>query len=388
MQVGFLMTFCESQYCTENIRFIVAVAKYKLLFKQDGIRWLPFEEVDKLDEHVAMIVNNDKIREIEKDIKFIISSFLDPSAKLEICMPTKVASNTFRRIEEWKAYGPDVFDEAVLDPKVTLNRDIMPRFVVSSVYNDMKFFLYKINKLPSMTGLKLPTITASQSVIEGIVATLKTDDLIRDYVNCIDNFFIDPLLYNQLLKFLTRIVSSESLLCIRAVDMYHGLFEEIETKKLRIMDGSTFSTIEMNQLAQVVELSGEIVVNTNANSNANGNKTKSEQVIRGRIIGQAWQIYLHFVAPDSCFEVGISHKLMQSVNRNMAAPTGNMFDGLRITALKCLADHFSTTFKSSPCYTQLLQLVKTRELNFQDEMDSPGASTIGCFGTLQYTASI
>jgi len=185
VQVGFLMTFCESQYCTENIRFIVAVAKYKLLFKQDGIRWLIFEEVDKLDEHVAMIVNDDKIREIEKDIKFIISSFLDPSAKLEICMPTKVASNTFRRIEEWKAYGPDVFDEAVLDPKVTLNRDIMPRFVVSSVYNDMKFFLYKINKLPSMTGLKLPTITASQSVIEGIVATLKTDDLIRDYVNCI-----------------------------------------------------------------------------------------------------------------------------------------------------------------------------------------------------------
>lgn len=373
VQVGFLMTFCESQYCTENIRFIVAVAKYKLLFKQDGINWDAYSNVDSQDLKKEMPVHPDKVREIEKDIQFIVSSFLDPSAKLEICMPTKVAANTFRRIKEWKAYGPEVFDEAMIDPRVTLSRDIMPRFIVSSTFWDMKYFLHKISNLPVMTSLKLPPITVSPTFLSDITSSLTTDNDELEYVNNLENYMVDPILYNQLLKYLTRIVASESLLCVHAVDVYHELFAEIERKKLRIMDGSTFSTVEMDQVAHAAELSGKV---------DGSSRCKLEQIMRGRIVGQAWQIYLYFVAPDSCFEVGISHKLMQSVNRNMAAPTANIFDGLRETALKCLLDHFSKSFKSSPCYQELLKMVKARGRSFKE---SKSGFSIGCFSCFQPT---
>jgi len=354
VKVGFLMVFCESQFCTENIRFIVAVSKYRNLFLSDGNTWESYEDLDELPESERKEKSfcGDRIREIQKDIKFIDETFLMPSAKLEICQPTRIAEATNRRMREYKCYGPEIFKEACIDPKDTMIKDILPRYVVSQCYQDSIFYVTKMLRLPAQNTIKVAAPKQTYQELVKVMDTLQTEDDIRGYTSDdISVFLSDPLLYAQFLKYLTRIHCSENLLCIRSIDIFVALYDEyVKTGfKERIL-----STAECAKIFEAEDMSRK--------TGSKPPAVSAEKMLRTKIVAQAWCVFLYFVTPDASFEVGLSHSLQNSVERNMACPTREMFQAVKSSAYKVLADGFND-FKGSPCFQPCFQLVKDRQNN-------------------------
>jgi hypothetical protein len=354
VKVGFLMVFCESQYCTENIRFVVAVEKYRTLFENDGFVWGKYQDLDELpkSERKDKPVCNDRILEVQKDIKFIDETFLAASAKLEICMPTRIAESTVRRMKEYKCYGPEVFKEACIDPTDTMIKDILPRYVVSQCYQDSLYYVTKMLRLPGPNTIKVTPPQVSYSELCKIMDSLQTDEDIRHYTaDDVSVFLTDPLLYNQFLKYLTRIHCSENLLCIRSIEIFTALYDEY------IASGFKEKILSTAECARVFEAEDM--------SRKTGSKPPDvtpEKMLRTKIIAQAWCVFLYFVTPDACFEVGLSHKLQNSVERNMAAPGRDIFAAVKTSAYKVLAEGFHD-FKNSPCFQPVFQMCKDRQLN-------------------------
>ena len=168
IKTGFLMVFCEAQFCTENIRFIVAVSSYKNLFIDDRVEWADWKEIDK-EKNPEEIHNFDPLRckVVEKEMNEVFDGGLSPSAEFEVCISGAMLSRIKMRMEKYKLYGPGVFDEALADPKVTLLKDILPRFVVSSTCNDMLYYLDKRKNLPSYQTLHIPEPEPPEELIGG-----------------------------------------------------------------------------------------------------------------------------------------------------------------------------------------------------------------------------
>lgn len=374
VKVGFFMVFCESQYCTENIRFVVAVSKYRTLFQNDGFKWEPWQELDKLrkSDRREKPICQDRVREIQKDIKFINETFIVPSAKLEICQPTRIAEDTNRRIQEYLCYGPDVFTEACIDPNITMIKDILPRYVVSQTYQDSLYYVTKMMRLPAQDTIRVSSPTLSYQELTKIMDTLTTDEAIRKYTaDDVSVFLTDPILYTQFLKYLTRIHCSENLLCIRSIDIYVSLYDEYTKSGYR---EPMLSTEECAKIFEADEMSKK--------TGSEKPRVPPEKMLRTKIIAQAWLVFLYFVAADASFEVGLSHKLQNSVERNMANPGRDIFQAVKASAFKVLAEGFPA-FKESPCYQPVVQLCKERQENraqveAQYRAENRSRGTSGC----------
>jgi hypothetical protein len=338
---GFFMVFCESQFCTENIRFVVATIKYGRLFENDSCVWSPWDtDLGKNlngDKRVHNEMSPEKCAEIERDMAYIHNRFLKPSGMYEICISQKILENTERRMREFRSYGPEVFKEARLDPINTLIKDILPRFVVSPYFEEMKFYIKALSNLPPASSLTVTPPNSAMStmisvknktdVVDARLATLKTTADVEQYCRELNNYFVDVVLYTKLLDFLVRIVSSENLLCIRAINIFPQLFEE--TAESRAARGVATSKVKLNT------------------------KTKIKDGASEAVTSQAWLIYMYFLAPGSCYEVGISSAISRSVALNMAKPTKDMFESTKVAVMKVLQDHF-ITFLTSPEFAQLL----------------------------------
>lgn len=393
LKIGFLMQFCEAQYCTESIRFIVAVSKFRNIFSNDGIEWDHWANIDKYEEtekerklNLAPI-HEDKTREIKKDLEYLSNTFLDPSAKLEICLSSAIAKRTRQRMAQYQLYGPGIFQEACSEPKDTLIRDILPRFVVSTTYQDMLYYTAKINKLPSADTVKIPLPLMSHEELIKICDNYKSDEEIKRYISDDVAVFVhDPLLYPQFLKYLQRIISSENLLCIRAIDMYCQYYEDY--RKASFMD-PVFSTKDFFNDSE--DKSGPMKSYNNSNNSNSGEKSSThnhsgmnslKHGLQSRIVEQAWFIYLHFIEADSCYQVGLSHNIINSVTRNMASPLSDMFKAVRSAAYKVLWLHFDN-FKESPNYLPVFELCKERRLNYMKQIEvnhnKEKKKNAGCF---------
>lgn len=140
---GYLLSFCEFQFCIENARFVQEVERYKDRYTVNKAAWVDCPWSDKswtvLDEEfelakpvgsanlqgvsIAEILDKHRdkraslrMAEMEEDLTRIWDRFLSNSAPLQICMPAKVASNTVKRLELLHIYGREVFGETLIDP--------------------------------------------------------------------------------------------------------------------------------------------------------------------------------------------------------------------------------------------------------------------------------
>lgn len=354
---GFFMVFCESQFCTENIRFVVATIKHNRLYENDGLSWSPWEtDLGKNlnnDKRIFNEMDPQKCAEIERDIEYIHNRFLKPSAPYEICISSEVLENTRRRMKEYNLYGPEVFKEARIDPMNTLIKDILPRFVVSSVYEEMLFYVKRLCDLPAANTLTVNppnslTSTAMSRKVKSTVtdvalSKLETEEDIKKYCSeSMDTYFLDTLLYSQLLKYLNRIVSSENLLCIRAINIFPQLFDDSNTTFVN-NNGETTSTTTLS----CKNKSGLVEKKSRA--------TLQREAIRD----QAWLIYMYFLAPGAAYEVGVSSTIARSVALNMAKPEKNMFETTKAAAMTVLSQAFVEYLKS-PEFQELLTLAKAR----------------------------
>lgn len=238
---GFLLAFCESQYSAENLRYLMEIDRYRDDFAMDTTSWgqIPWRQIDKnvginAGENVSFEGNSDHPviggdhqwpstaihrESIISHINFIWDNYLSDNASNQICMPSKVLYNTKRRLELLHLYGKQVFDETVIDPIKTMNRDILPRFLASEYFVRMKARLENIEVLPQSSSLSIPPPSTS-SVIEGEVEP-SLESLTVDIITLIH----DRVLYNDFLAYLRSIVSSENLLCLRAIAIFQGQWD-------------------------------------------------------------------------------------------------------------------------------------------------------------------
>lgn len=353
IKTGFLMHFCELQYCTENIRFVVATYKYVDLFSEDkkyGYVWkswesdnvtVPGTDTDVDSKPKENDLHSELVAAIDKDMEYIKCKYLTPDkSKYEICISEKMLASTLRRMKEYRIYGPEVFREACIDPMNTLIKDILPRFFLSDTYKDMIFYSGKINHLPGTSTLVIEPPSVESDYVTQFADCKSEDDAIAILQN-VDNYFVKPLLYSQLLKYLKRVVATENLLCLRAIDIYCGLFDKVGDKHKSLVVAHAFDASP---------------------------DTKVHETVR-KVVEQSWLIYLYFLAPNSCYEVGVSHRTSRSVGRYMAVPRKEMFEPVKQDILSTFMHHFKSFLNDTAEFTELVAMVKQK---YMDQLASKG----------------
>lgn len=323
MLTGYLLQFCRESYCAENFEFLLAVKKFHYLFAADS--WTEWQSLDRAQPSDALYTDsikefdsmcNDALKSrIEKEMENIWATYLDPTnASAEVCLPYDVVENTKRRMKEYKAYGPDVFAEATLEPSKCLVRDIMPRYMTSEQYEDMLEKKQARLNLPDANKLVIP----APSIRNRVKIDLSSPEMMQAYINTIDNYVTDCVLYNQLLTYLKRIIASENLLVLRAIDVFEHCMVTPEEEELAI--------------------------------------------------DIAWIIYNYFLSIGSAYEISISKAMLYDISRKMCLVESGMFAGVVASTRAVLEEHLSQ-FRTSPEYGEIPELLKLRDASIASGND-------------------
>jgi hypothetical protein len=72
-----------------------------------------------------------------RKINSILSKYINSDAISEVCISEDFLRKMKKRIKFLHLYGPAIFDEALIDPILTMHRDLLPRFEVSDTVNKM-----------------------------------------------------------------------------------------------------------------------------------------------------------------------------------------------------------------------------------------------------------
>jgi hypothetical protein len=372
IQVGFLMLFCENEYCTENMRFVVACSDYISNFRKDGNKWKSWEVLDRDPaKWEKQALSEDIDVQIQKSLEKMSAGFLSAHSRYEICISAGMIERTEKRMKNYKVYGPEVFKEACIDPMDTLIKDILPRFVVSDTFVDMEYFAQKFASLPQTGPSDFEELTASDLMLSAYQSQLLTESDVIEY--CKDDvsmYFRDPLLYEYFFRYLKRIHAQENLLCVAQINRYNKAYEAYirlggltaeKTVMKRTKAVELFSTAELFECDTICE--GEFV-----------NASVSE--MRSEIIHQAWIIYLYFLAPGSTWEVSLSYHVHQIVSRTLACPAKDMFQDVKLEAMKIVNKEFES-FINTAEFKSLLELVAKRQNIVTSVSPSSDAKGVG-----------
>ena len=183
---GFLLEYCQKQHNSENLIFLRDVDEYRKLFSTDmDISLWPkdWRDVDINVENTENKVENfnsnhnanynenckencnenlssDKIwrstvsKEVaEEYVEAIFSKYLHDDAQTQVCISKDRIERTMKRVKLLSVYGPTIFDEACIDPILTMTKDILPRFKVSNTVNRMVMRVASSEPPPPATDL-------------------------------------------------------------------------------------------------------------------------------------------------------------------------------------------------------------------------------------------
>ena len=291
---GFLLHFCEIQHCDENLSFIRAVDEYHSIFSADWVQggevWLSIDwrvidmtvEIDNENINEGLLTSDTWISNLKKEtvvakIEFILGKYLRDDAQNQVCVSKSLIARTLKRVKLLYLYGPSVFDEACLDPILTMEKDVLPRFRGSNIVNAMIVRVASSEPVPPGRDLNVPPP-------ENLLLHLCSAEAFPD-TRC---FTLDELigcqhLYDSFFTFLQGISKekADKLLCIRKID----IFEEL---------------MHMNCTKEATE--------------------------------EAWQIYRYYVAQGSAFEIFIRPLDRNDLMLSLAVPKRDMFLHVRQSA--------------------------------------------------------
>ena len=324
VQCGFLLEFCTRQHNSENLCFIMMVSRLRDAMSTDAKAWpkswsqIDAECLAKANSTGAPIDSIDtdwpsktlsKVA-ISKLVQTIWDNFLSDDATHQICMSSQVSDNTKRRIQLLCLYGPEVYTEALIDPIKTINKDVLPRFLASPLYADMKLRLASLTQKSSTAKLVVPS-PDKMALLEK-----KTEIFHEKRLFSLHEILENRVLYNQFLSHLQKKMSVENLLCYRMI----LIFEE--------------------QMTAISEMHVE-----------RDSPTKVEAV------NQAWTIYRYFVAPDSPYEVSLHSRHKKEIMISLACPYHAMFDELKKSTYSVLTVNFNA-FKFTDEYRCLWKVMR------------------------------
>lgn len=299
-------------------------------------------------------------------INEIMNKFIEDDAPNQVCISEQWIKKTKRRIELFHLYGPEVFEEACLDPIKTLHKDVRPRFVRSQIYDTMIRLIASCEPPPLGRDLKVPSPNDTSFLMdEPLTAFTNT----RKYT--LDEVLVCGPMYDVFLEFVGKSMSSENLKCVRMVAIFDALVPGGVAKGSKHGGGSA----------------------------VHAGKTNDE--VETEVSAAAWNIYRFFVAPGAAFEVSVHHLTRKRIMQQLAAPVPGMFDAVHKSAYEMLTAQF-TDFKKSLGYEHLppiarkakqaqLDEAKRRKSSFalpniSTKVNGPSSSATGDSG--RYTPSM
>lgn len=390
---GFLLSFCDSHYCSENMRFLIEIDRFKDQFMRDKKAWdrkknflnydaelgiikPEIEEVDleglfmsqlnspdfiPVETWPSDLINRESIREY---LVRIFNMFIVNDAKYWICMPHSCLVNTLKRIKHIHVYGREVFGETVIDPIKTIRRDIFPRFIVSEQYKLLSTYKSSLDHLPQGNKLRLtkPNYVILQRYALAEIITKSVKFTLADFID-------DRFLYSEFNKYLEKIVSCENLYCVRAIRVYKELYKNY----LTMAQGGASSGPGKDYAPDGKSISVKTSTTGTLRGDFNSTKNNLYKVIptanriqleehRRIILEYAWNIFKFFVAPGSAFEISVAYRIKKEVMRTLANPQLHTFDNIERSAYSSLKVHYSS-FVNTKEYTALYDsILKNKHL--------------------------
>lgn len=329
---GFLYKYCEDHYCSENIKFIIEVDKFRDYFLAEPMFWhktwrevdaeLALENVsldrgttkERAAEVQTRIDSETLISEsswpskrisraaVESMAKYIWNTFLSDDAEYQICVPSAVLWRTVRRMLNIHLYGKEVFHEALGEPIKTIYRDIYPRFRNSEHMHTLRRRMQEVENLPPSSELHLPSLPF-------IVAKRYTLVELQDGVQLtLQDMLDDRVCFREFFRYLQSCIVAENLRFIRALQVFKSLL------------GSR------------------------------------DRATHQQGIEWAWKIYKFFIAPYSAYEISVADKTRRDVMRLLADPRVDMFEVLERRTMDMLRVHFNT-FRNKKEYAALNSVI-------------------------------
>jgi hypothetical protein len=359
---GYLFNYCAAVFCSENIRFVMEIDRFKDYFQSDTQTWSKsWKRVDldlKLDklfrnssctkeliEEIEQLMDSDALVPaktwpspkvsnvvVANMIRHIWDTFLSDKAKTQICMPSQTLVNTLVRMKYAHLYGKEVFYEALNDPIKTIFRDIHPRFRNSEYMHKLRARMQEISTLPPSSQLFIPQLP-------NVMCDRYTVDELKAGVNfTIDDMLEDRVCYREFFRYLQKCIVSENLRFMRCVRLFKDYISS----------------------------------------------DRAEDKVYG--VEWAWTLYKFFLAPYSAYEISVAHNVRRDIMRQLASPDFATFNVVERPTLALLKVHYNN-FKSKPEYEKISAVLLAHkefgssESGIDDEKAMRKASTgFGCFG--------
>ena len=314
IQCGYLLHFTEFEHNSENLCFIMMVSRFRDAFYKDTDAWSKsWTDIDKeiagQDEHYLSHTTTWPSTQllkptIGKMAQAIWDEFLSDTAKSQIFMSAKVATNTKRRMLLLDLYGPDIFSEALLDPINTINNDILPRFLASKSKVDMDQRIQLLKTKLTQSDIQIPP-----PVDDPLLKKNKRSSFTMRKVFSLYEMLNNRTLYNEFLKYLQPELLQGNLLCIRMINMFEDL----------CMEESSESLVEATDCA--------------------------------------WKIYQYFLAKGAPYEMSLQSKYKKEIMISLAKVHLQMFDELEKFAMSALTFNFNN-YKTTDDYNNLKELLE------------------------------
>lgn len=332
---GFLMTFCENEHNAENLSFIRDINEYRELFRYDTDIWTSdWRDTDfvlndvitaetsiesfslPLAEHTGGTwASKTDLVAAQALAETIFEKYLHVHSPHQVCVSDCVAKKTAERMNLLHLYGPNIFDEASIDPIKTMERDVLPRFRASDSIERMVSCVASCEPPPPATGL---IVSAPESLLL-LISSSEPFTSIESIPVTLDEMLTSQQLYIQFSNYLlnaegAKSNSGDALKCVRKIDILDGLL------------------------------------------NVSSNEDPGDQAL---------QIFRYFVAEKSAFEIAVSYPERKRVMLSLADPKKGMFSAVRAAALDLLTSDFNTFTASDACYRVKESDSKSRKSQFQ-----------------------
>mmetsp|Transcript_19083 Transcript_19083/g.17313 ORF Transcript_19083/g.17313 Transcript_19083/m.17313 type:complete len:474 (+) Transcript_19083:170-1591(+) len=406
IELGFLCAFCESQYSSENVRFVIEVGRFVDSIKRDSTlckNKLHYKEIDRLTNlsevditslvvpHKGKEVDFGKINEwsstivprstVIENVISIFDEFISTNAERQICLSTSIIVNTLHRIKNMHLYTFQIFDEALLDPIKTLRKDVLPRFLHSEHYKRLVSHCSHIYPLPSLKEFTFQMPSTAK------VLQWPDEKLTLENLRNVDWYVLlhDYILFGQFLKYTQSIVSSENLLCARLSAKYMCLWEA----KGYPMKQNTFISLNcsgqptyiepsiksVDIQTQLPDIQSQLPDIPTASSSSNTTRVPSrDKMLFSKKTGNpvkvmtcppdaqelAWSILRYFILPNSVYEISLSHRKRKDIMESLANPDYHLFDKVVKSVIGALRGNYDSYIRSD-YFKNLITVIKTEK---------------------------
>lgn len=315
---SYLMRFCQSQHNSENLAFLADVDEYREIFSDDNeiclMNWKLIDtkvsiDEDDIDDRYLIhpwTLKANKAKALDK-INNILNKYFHSDSSTQVCISNSIIDKTSKRIKLLSLYGASVFEEACIDPMMTMEKDILPRFRVSNCIKEMIINVSLCEPPPPAADLE---VCPPGNILLHISSLDSFDEMRRfslEEVIGTHNLFIGFFQYLQMEKS----EGMNKLICIRYIDIFQEL-------------------MDINCHHEALKL--------------------------------LWTIFRYFVVPESVYQIKFQCSALKKLLLQSANPRKDIFQYFRVAVLDLLRLDFEVFMKTS-VYQGYSNMMKELKLN-------------------------